>query len=168
MRRQKKFYAWGYADEDLSADEIAPCLGVWLLGPVLPPQRAFRLPSRAFPEDPEHEAGVGWMAVGHDERVAEPFGLQLLVAVGVDVEFREFEIRHQRGEAVAHAQHLLRAGQEAAVKMRLVADAVGRGAAGDEILDAVSSCWRPGRKTWSSLMNSGRPVRARAALKTSA
>ena len=24
MRRQKKFYAWGYADEDLSADEIAP------------------------------------------------------------------------------------------------------------------------------------------------
>jgi alkyldihydroxyacetonephosphate synthase len=22
MRRQKKFYAWGYADEDLSADEI--------------------------------------------------------------------------------------------------------------------------------------------------
>ncbi len=24
MRRQKKFYAWGYADEDLSADEIKP------------------------------------------------------------------------------------------------------------------------------------------------
>lgn len=24
MRRQKKFYAWGYADEDLSADEIRP------------------------------------------------------------------------------------------------------------------------------------------------
>ena len=25
MRRQKKFYAWGYADEDLSPDEIKPC-----------------------------------------------------------------------------------------------------------------------------------------------
>ena len=24
MRRQKKFYAWGYADEDLTPDEIAP------------------------------------------------------------------------------------------------------------------------------------------------
>ena len=24
MRRQKKFYAWGYADEDLSPDEIKP------------------------------------------------------------------------------------------------------------------------------------------------
>ena len=24
MRRQKKFYAWGYADEDLSPDEIRP------------------------------------------------------------------------------------------------------------------------------------------------
>ena len=24
MRRQKKFYAWGYADEDLSAEEIRP------------------------------------------------------------------------------------------------------------------------------------------------
>ena len=24
MRRQKKFYAWGYADEDLSSDEIKP------------------------------------------------------------------------------------------------------------------------------------------------
>src|SRR5688572_19091939 len=25
MRRQKKFYAWGYADEDLTAEEIAAC-----------------------------------------------------------------------------------------------------------------------------------------------
>ena len=24
MRRQKKFYAWGYADEDLSPEEIKP------------------------------------------------------------------------------------------------------------------------------------------------
>ena len=24
MRRQKKFYAWGYADEDLTPDEIKP------------------------------------------------------------------------------------------------------------------------------------------------
>src|SRR5207245_11542127 len=24
MRRQKKFYAWGYADEDLSSEEIKP------------------------------------------------------------------------------------------------------------------------------------------------
>src|SRR5260370_16577683 len=24
MRRQKKFYAWGYADEDLTQDEIRP------------------------------------------------------------------------------------------------------------------------------------------------
>ncbi len=24
MRRQKKFYAWGYADEDLSPEEIRP------------------------------------------------------------------------------------------------------------------------------------------------
>ncbi len=24
MRRQKKFYAWGYADEDLTPDEIRP------------------------------------------------------------------------------------------------------------------------------------------------
>ena len=24
MRRQKKFYAWGYADEDLGPDEIKP------------------------------------------------------------------------------------------------------------------------------------------------
>jgi len=24
MRRQKKFYAWGYADEDLTQDEIKP------------------------------------------------------------------------------------------------------------------------------------------------
>ena len=24
MRRQKKFYAWGYADEDLTPEEIKP------------------------------------------------------------------------------------------------------------------------------------------------
>jgi alkyldihydroxyacetonephosphate synthase len=59
MRRQKKFYAWGYADEDLSADEIKPweaeiarrygLSGFDVTPPPQPDQIALRAPRLVVP-----------------------------------------------------------------------------------------------------------------------
>ena len=76
------------------------------------------------------------MTVCHDERVAQPVGLKLLVAIGVHIELSELKVRHQGGETVADAQHLFATGQKTAVEVRLIADAIRPHTACDEILDA--------------------------------
>ena len=79
---------------------------------------------RAFPEAPDQESVIGRVAEAGDQAVAQVVGGERVIAIGHDVILGDDLLGDDSGEAVGHAQQIFRGGQETAVKMRLVAEAV--------------------------------------------